>query len=145
MILNSNASGQPIWTTWDGASVNQFDVLIKYTFDGDLDLAGSVTQADVNQVQSEIGTGQGWANGQFLYNGLPTSEIDYPLAESAYVFQGLYPLTVPIPEPSGILLAAIAVGVLLPAIRCQRRKTGRAACDVRPAKLTPPALSAAVA
>jgi hypothetical protein len=121
VVLNANNLGQPIWTTWDGVSVNQYDVLVKYTFYGDLDLAGSVTQADVSQVAADVGTGQAWSNGQFFYTGSPATEGDLAAANQSFYLQGDYPLTVPagpippvppVPEPASVLLAAMAIGCL---------------------------------
>ncbi len=67
--VHGDGSGNPIWNTWDGIAVNQYDVLVKYTFFGDTKLSGKVGAADVNVVASNFGTGTGWAHGEFNYTG----------------------------------------------------------------------------
>ncbi len=130
--INADGSGDPIWPTFEGSALNQYDVIVKYTFYGDLNLSGSVSRANVITTDSNIGTGQGWSNGQFFYNGSPTSFSDVVAANKAYYLQGDYPLTVPVssipsvppfsaPEPTPLALAGTAIGLL--ASKVWRRRT----------------------
>jgi hypothetical protein len=90
-------SGTKIFTTFDGQSVNDGDVLVKYTYYGDALLTGSVNAADYIQIDSGFGSGGtlgGWYNGDFNYDGLINGD-DYTLIDNAFNTQ------------SGVSLAAV--------------------------------------
>jgi regulation of enolase protein 1 (concanavalin A-like superfamily) len=71
IMLNRNAQGQAIYTTWDGQPVNATDVLVKYTRFGDANLDGTVNGADAALLASGMKTGTtGWYNGDFNYDGV---------------------------------------------------------------------------
>ncbi len=120
VILNNDGSGDTFWDTWDGKPVNQYDVLIKYTFYGDVLLNGNVSPDDVGAVASNIGFGSQWIDGQFFYTGAPVNGADLAAAQQAFSEQGLYPLTVPVPEPTSLLLTLMATAALSTA--CIRRR-----------------------
>jgi hypothetical protein len=119
--VNPDGSGGPIWTTFDGAPVDQYAVLVKYTFYGDLDLKGSITFGDVLQVAHNVGNGHGWPQGEFTYSGSTVTHDDLVAANESFYLQQDYPLATPagsppevppppsVPEPSSALLIAIGL------------------------------------
>jgi autotransporter-associated beta strand protein len=86
-------SGSPFnngLTTFDGQSVNDGDVLVKYTYYGDALLTGSVTALDYAQIDNAYnvdkttpGALTGWYNGDFNYDGVINGD-DYTLIDNAF-------------------------------------------------------------
>jgi autotransporter-associated beta strand protein len=91
--------------TFDGISPGANDVLIKYTYYGDVNLQGSVTSADYLAVDSAFNNNSnsnntpltGWQNGDFNYDGVINGD-DYTLMDNAYNSQG------------GVSLAGVSAG-----------------------------------
>jgi hypothetical protein len=90
---DGSLSGTAIFTTFDGQSVSDGDVLVKYTFAGDANLDGVVDAADYEQIDNGFnsqGTAtvlSGWFNGDFNYDGVINGD-DYTLIDNAYNSQG---------------------------------------------------------
>lgn len=58
-------------TTWDGQTVDNTSLLVKYTFYGDADLDGMVNLADFNRVAADFGNSpRRWTHGDFTYDAL---------------------------------------------------------------------------
>ena len=112
--INADGSGDPIWATWDGVAVDQYSVLVKYTFYGDTDLKGFVNNSDVGIVAANLGTGTGWGNGEFNYTGGTVSPTDVTEVTKSRTLEAEYGV---VPEPSTFILAVFAFGALL-ARRC---------------------------
>ncbi|MFN4242933.1 MAG: hypothetical protein ACK4PI_06815 [Tepidisphaerales bacterium] len=120
---NSGVGGSTIFSTFNGVSVGPNDVLVKYTYIGDLNLDGVVDAADLSRaLQGFNGGGTGWNFGDVNYDGV----VDFfdlgritaalrgqgsPLGDAAAPSMGG-----PIPEPAGLGLLALA----LPALRRRR-------------------------
>jgi regulation of enolase protein 1 (concanavalin A-like superfamily) len=70
VMLNRNAQGKPIYTTFDGVPVTATDVLVKYTKFGDANLDGTVNAADAALLAAgEASHATGWYHGDFNYDG----------------------------------------------------------------------------
>jgi hypothetical protein len=114
--------------TFDGKSVAQGDVVVKYTYYGDANLDGKVDGTDYSRIDSGYMTqAKGWLNGDFNYDGVVDGS-DYTLIDNAFNQQssqisselavstseiagGLS--TSAVPEPTTLGLAGLAaVGVL---------------------------------
>ena len=88
-------SGTAITTLFDGQTVANGDVFVKYTYAGDADLSGRVNAADYtlidnafNYNKTAVGTKiSGWVNGDFNYDGLINGD-DYTLIDNAFNTQG---------------------------------------------------------
>ena len=107
--VHADGSGNPIWNTWDGIAVNQYDVLVKYAFFGDTSLSGKVGAADVNVVASNFGTGTGWARGEFNYTGGTVNTRDVQQVNNSLALESEYGVTPPVPEPTTLLLALVGL------------------------------------
>ena len=71
VMLNRNAQGKPIYTTFDGQPVTATDVLVKYTKFGDANLDGVVNAADAALLTAgEAAHATGWYHGDFNYDGV---------------------------------------------------------------------------
>jgi hypothetical protein len=85
---SGSLSGTKILTSLDGQSLNDGDVLVKYTYNGDALLTGSVTAGDYLQIdngfQKQL---TGWYNGDFNYDGVINGD-DYTLIDNAFNSQG---------------------------------------------------------
>jgi autotransporter-associated beta strand protein len=136
VILNDN-NGTPIYQTFDGASVVDGDVLVKYTWYGDADLNGTINAADYQLIDNGFNKQlTGWFNGDFNDDGVINGD-DYALIDNAFNTQGSTTFTtdsagptemiaadtaqISIPEPTAIVLLSIASLGLLP--RKRRRTT----------------------
>ncbi len=60
-MLNRDASGNPIYNTFDGVAVDANSILIKFTIDGDTNLDGSVDSLDENAIVAH------WQQSGMLY------------------------------------------------------------------------------
>ena len=124
-------SGTKIITTFDGQTVNDGDVLVKYTYAGDSNLDGVVNAADYMQIDNNVNGGgslKGWYNGDFNYDGVVNGD-DYALIDNAFNTQGGVSLAggsagpaemiagntgqVAVPEPGMLSLLAIGAGGLI--------------------------------
>ena len=74
---------------WNGVTVDDTTVLVKYTYTGDLNLDGLIDGADYGIIDNYVqfpGT-DGYANGDFNYDGV-IDGADYGLIDNAIQFQG---------------------------------------------------------
>jgi fibronectin-binding autotransporter adhesin len=86
--VNGTLSGSAIFGSFDGVNVNDGDVLVKYTYDGDADLNGVVNAADYIQIDNGFTNHlSGWYNGDFNYDGVINGD-DYTLIDNAFNTQG---------------------------------------------------------
>ena len=88
--LNNNGSGGTFFSTFDGQTVTNTDVLVKYTYAGDADLSGTVNAADyilIDNGFNSAGAKTGWRNGDFNYDGSINGD-DYTLIDNAFNTQG---------------------------------------------------------
>lgn len=116
---NSGAGGSTIFSTFNGVSVGPNDVLVKYTYIGDLNLDGVVDAADLSRaLQGFNGAGGGWNFGDVNYDGV-VDFFDLGRITAALQGQGS-PLGDasapsgggPIPEPAAAGLLAAAIPLL---------------------------------
>ena len=124
---NGNPTGNALYHTFDGVTVSNTDVLIKYTYYGDANLDGEVDGSDYSRIDSGlISHATGWFNGDFNYDGIVNGS-DYTLIDNAFNTQGAAfniadsrasitsQIAVPsaVPEPTTLsLLSIIAAGTL---------------------------------
>jgi hypothetical protein len=135
VILNDNGMGTPLYgnggsisTTFDGATPNDGDVLVKYTYYGDTNLDGKVDGTDYSRIDNGyLDHLSGWYNGDFNYDGVVDGS-DYTLIDNAFNQQSaslaasVAPLALAtsqisgaaaVPEPTALSLLALgAVGLL---------------------------------
>ena len=134
VIQNSDdgtSSGQALYTAFDGVTVSNTDVLVKYTYFGDANLDGKVDGSDYSKIDAGFLThSTGWFNGDFNFDGF-TNGSDYTLIDNAFNTQGavqtalatsgrpeLASITAQIasstvPEPASMVAGAIGVLGLL--------------------------------
>ncbi|MBC8109053.1 MAG: PEP-CTERM sorting domain-containing protein, partial [Anaerolineae bacterium] len=75
-------------TTFNGKTVVAGDVLVKFTFNGDTDLNGTVDFDDYSHIDNGFNNNRtGWYNGDFDYNGIVDFD-DYSLIDQAFNTQG---------------------------------------------------------
>jgi autotransporter-associated beta strand protein len=92
---DGTGTGNALYTTFEGQSVSDSDVLVKYTYYGDTNLDGLVDGTDYSRIDSAVlnnhtpGSTQltGWFNGDFNYDGVIDGS-DYTLIDNAYNAQG---------------------------------------------------------
>ncbi len=122
VILNDSTGGtgggSQIYSSFGGyTSLNDSDVLIKYTYYGDALLTGSVTSADYTQIdngylsQTSATPLTGWFNGDFNYDGVINGS-DYTLIDNAFNTQGAQ-ISAEIATPTD-LTAGGSVGTSVP-------------------------------
>ena len=136
MELNNNGSGGALFSTFEGQSVSNSDVLMKYTYFGDANLDGVVNGYDYTLIDNGFNNRlTGWHNGDFNYDGVVNGD-DYTLIDNAFNTQGASLAAAPaatiaadiaqvanasgssVPEPASLGLLMIGVTGLLR----QRRK-----------------------
>jgi autotransporter-associated beta strand protein len=82
--LNSDY-GELAWGTWFGRTVNPDSILVRFTYQGDVDLSGEVTTDDFdNWKQGYITHMSGWLHGDLDYSGDVTTD-DFDLWKQVYV------------------------------------------------------------
>ncbi|HEX2974249.1 MAG TPA: hypothetical protein VHP11_18080, partial [Tepidisphaeraceae bacterium] len=87
ITINDKGNGQPIFSTFDGLPTDANDILIKYTWNGDVNLDGKVDLADYFLVDSGfIQQAGGYRNGDLDLNG-KVDLADYFLIDSAFIAQ----------------------------------------------------------
>jgi T5SS/PEP-CTERM-associated repeat protein len=118
VILNDDGAGNPIHTDFDGQTVGINDVIVKYTYNGDMDLTGKVDADDYFLIDRGFATHlTGYRNGDLDLNGIIDAD-DYFLIDNAFVNQtGVLGLDVPasaaaVPEPFTIGLLAVGLPAL---------------------------------
>jgi autotransporter-associated beta strand protein len=96
VIQNDNGAGTQLYTTFEGySSLNDSDVLVKYTWYGDTDLNGEVDGTDYSRIDYAYAQNlanpntplTGWFNGDFNYDGVIDGS-DYTLMDNAFNQQG---------------------------------------------------------
>jgi hypothetical protein len=94
MIVNYN-NGAPLYGTnaldgqFDTYNPGMNDVLIRYTFNGDADLTGSITAADYLLTDDGFNRNlSGWLHGDFNYDGVINGD-DYSLLDNSFNSQNL--------------------------------------------------------
>ncbi len=127
MELNDNGSGQPLLTTFEGQTVADGDVLVKYTFAGDADLSGHINATDYMLIDTGFasgGTKTGWRNGDFNYDGQINGD-DYTLIDNSFNTQGSLTLnatsagpaeqiaSAAVPEPATLSLIGFSAAGLM--------------------------------
>ncbi|MGE5611815.1 MAG: hypothetical protein ACM359_21385, partial [Bacillota bacterium] len=86
-ILLNEQGGQPILTSFAGQSVDVSDVLVKYTWNGDVNLDGVLNGDDYFLVDSGFLTqAGGYQNGDLNFDGKVDGD-DYFLIDSAFIAQ----------------------------------------------------------
>ncbi len=101
--------GSALVNLFDGQSVSNTDVLLKYTYYGDTNLDGKVDASDYSRIDSGFLThATGWFNGDFNYDGVINGS-DYTLIDNAFNTQGAI-LAADIAGPSAVATAEIAFG-----------------------------------
>ncbi|HEV8293616.1 MAG TPA: family 10 glycosylhydrolase, partial [Tepidisphaeraceae bacterium] len=123
VILNDNGQGGPLYSTFDGQSVDLNSILMKFTYTGDSDLDGDVDADDYAHIDTGFAAGlSGYANGDYDLSGSINSD-DFFLIDRAFSSQGT-PLSAfsesvsAVPEPTA--LGGIAYGlVVLRRRRCR--------------------------
>lgn len=120
VILNDKGNGTPIYTSFMGQSVDANSILVKYTWNGDVDLNGKIDADDYFMMDSGFAKHlTGYRNGDLDYNGQVDAD-DYFLIDRSFVGQSATlamhtsaadALPASIPEPTTI--GATLLGLLL--------------------------------
>jgi hypothetical protein len=134
--VDQTTGGAQLYPTFEGQTVANTDVLVKYTYYGDANLSGAVDASDYSLIDNGyLNQLTGWYNGDFNYDGVVNGS-DYTLIDNAYNMQGgqisseiasataqdASPSAV-VPEPATLgLLGFSAVGLLHRGGRLRRRK-----------------------
>jgi hypothetical protein len=90
VIQNDNGmgTGSPLYDSFEGQSVSDSDVLVKYTYYGDTNLDGKVDGSDYSRIDNGyLMHLTGWSNGDFNYDGVIDGS-DYTLIDNAFNTQG---------------------------------------------------------
>jgi autotransporter-associated beta strand protein len=117
VILNDNGAGKPIYTTFTGQPVDVNSILVKYTYNGDMDLNGKVDADDYFLIDRGFAAHlAGYRNGDLDYNGSIDAD-DYFLIDNAFARQnailaGGSLAASAVPEPGTLMLVG-AVGTAL--------------------------------
>lgn len=122
--INSPNYTLPLYTTFFGVTVGAYDVLLRYTYEGDVDLSGTVDGTDYSFIDNGFNNNlTGYTNGDFDYQGGTPDGGDYSLIDNAANNQNVAILPSPfagggkasgvVPEPGTFALLAVgALGAL---------------------------------
>ena len=111
--INAVKRQQGVGTTFHGQAVNPGAVVIKYTYEGDVNLDGSVNVADLGILASNWQRSGNWSRGDFNYDGT-VDTIDFNIL--AANFGATAPATgALVPEPAAV--GALVLLCLLPTRR----------------------------
>jgi len=117
------------YTTFDGQTLSGDEILVKYTWYGDLDLDGKLTSFDFALLDAgfagtkQLDNSYGWFFGDLNYDGLVDS-FDYSMFNTGYTGYTTYSGGgVTLPEPSTLALGLFGLGGLLAAYRRRVRKS----------------------
>ena len=120
-ILNDDGSGNPLYTNFDGQTVDVNSVLLKFTYIGDSDLDGDIDADDYAHIDAGFAGGlSGYGNGDYDLSGSINSD-DFFWIDKAYAMQGS-PLSISttaataVPEPAELSLLVPALLLI-----CRRR------------------------
>jgi Dockerin type I domain/PEP-CTERM motif len=111
--LNDNGSGGTLFSTFEGQTVTNTDILIAYTYFGDANLDGVVNSADYLQIDNGFNSRNaaipltGWRNGDFNYDGVINGD-DYTLLDNAFNTQGSVVLNATPAAPLAVNTSQIA-------------------------------------
>jgi uncharacterized protein YkwD len=117
VIPNTNGTaGVPLFDTIGGKLVSSTSVLVKYSFNGDVNLDGAIDAADYFRIDSGFLTQPGgYQNGDLNFDGA-VDAADYFLVDSAFLAQSditipqitsaMFMVQVPEPAATSLLLAA---------------------------------------
>jgi hypothetical protein len=87
ILLNANPAGNPIHAAFAGEAVDADSILLRYTYNGDVDLNGSVDADDYFAVDSGFSAAAtGYQNGDLDFSGAVDAD-DYFLIDSAFAGQ----------------------------------------------------------
>jgi hypothetical protein len=90
-VIQNNQSGTAIFTpanNFDGSMPGPGDVLVKFTYTGDVTLDGKVDGTDYSRIDNgALNNLTGWFNGDLNYDGVIDGS-DYTLMDNAYNTQG---------------------------------------------------------
>jgi autotransporter-associated beta strand protein len=142
--LNNDGNGNTLVSSFDGQTVSNTDVLVKYTYFGDANLDGVVNGSDYTLIDNGFNSGEsGWRNGDFNYDGVINGD-DYMLIDNAFNTQGAVSLAgvsaappsptemvatdteqvaSSVPEPGSLGLVIVGAAIL-------KRRRGRTGCNV---------------
>ena len=119
-VLKNEFAGSPIYATFFGVAVGMDDVLVRYAWEGDADLSGTIDATDQFLIDNGVANSlTGWLNGDFDYSNAIDATDQFLLdnavtagADSNPPFAGASKAGV-VPEPGSLALLAIgALGVL---------------------------------
>jgi PEP-CTERM motif/Dockerin type I domain len=111
----------PLMSTFDGQTVTNTDVLVKYTYLGDANLDGTINGADYLLIDNGFNiVATGWRNGDFNYDGVINGD-DYTLIDNSFNTEPAgNPLAsaspasqIAIPEPTSFSLLGLGAACLL--------------------------------
>jgi len=116
-ILNDNGQGAPLYTTFDGQSVDINSILVKFTYIGDSDLDGDIDADDYAHLDAGFAGGLGgYGNGDYDYSGSINSDdffwIDKAFSNQSTPLSALSAALSSVPEPASLALLAAAALVL---------------------------------
>jgi hypothetical protein len=125
--------------TFGGVSVSSGDVLVMYTYAGDLNLDGLVDAADYGIIDNfvQFPGSFNYAKGDINYDGV-IDAVDYGIIDNTIQLQGPPIPTsagfagsqgvTPVPEPGGVALVIASLTCVLGCRRRQRRRHRGGAC-----------------
>lgn len=110
VMLNSDSSGNAIYSNWpttgNSVGVSNTDVLVMYTWYGDLNLDGAVNSADLSILTHDVGiTNANWAEGDLNYDGVVNAD-DFSLFQLGDAESAGRNITA-LPEPALLGLCAL--------------------------------------
>jgi hypothetical protein len=87
--LNNDGNGNTLFSSFDGQTVTNTDVLVKYTYVGDANMDGVVNGSDYTLIDNSFNSGAPatWRNGDFNYDGKINGD-DYLLIDNAFNSEG---------------------------------------------------------
>jgi hypothetical protein len=125
IILNDQGNGTPVYTSFGGQTVDANTILVRYTWNGDVDLNGKIDADDYFRVDNGFAAGlAGYRNGDLDFNGHVDAD-DYFLLDNAFAGQsGVLgsPLIAAAPSSPGVIPEPTTVGLLVAGtLICGRR------------------------
>jgi autotransporter-associated beta strand protein len=116
--IDQTTTGSALVGTFDGVTVSNTDVLIKYTYYGDTDLNGKVDGADYSRIDNASLNNQnasnvamtGWFNGDFNYDGVINGS-DYTLIDNAFNTQGAA-ISAEVANPTAQIAASVGTAAV---------------------------------